>query len=106
MRKTKIILIFIVVLLSSLFLIDNLLFGSLGISCHCLDSILLETECWGACINHGGCDFPLASQPGGCNYGTNECTHLVWNICNDGEFIGGYHWYRNCIDCYDDLIDI
>lgn len=100
MKKGKQIILFVLVVCAGFFIIDNFLFGKVGIDCNCFDSQLASEECWAVCEPYGGCAAYWARFPGSCEY-TYICRTLVRNYCGnimDRKIIYGFH-YVYCFTC-------
>lgn len=98
MKKRYQLILFFVIVSLGILVIDNSLFGILGVACNCGDPGLAMMECEYACMGYGGCDDVFLQNPGYCQ--DNICCRKAWNWCAEGHrYVIGYHCV-GCSDCY------
>lgn len=77
MRKMGKVLLFLSVLGLGIIIIDNIVLGLPGPSCHCYDFAVLEDECAYSCGGEGFCDHFMVWLPGFCRDEYLCCTPVT-----------------------------
>lgn len=102
MKKSKVILIFIVVVFAGLFFLNHFLEGIPGPPCDCIDEMVLDIQCELECAFAEGC-LGISHGEGFCI--DDECWTPVVFYCELEKAPGkpiqivGWHCYVQCSDC-------